>query len=219
MKNIEEKFRAAIRNEIKNIFEGKDDLPMDKMDSAEMEPFREDKVNEAPMDKRFENEWVKNSKVLLTHLMHELRKGPKGQTRAQLQLYAKQIAAALEVPAKMAKIVGMQETIDMDKVFMKGRKKKRTTDEAKINEGVGGVVTIKPIGAPLNEGNSYYDLKKQYYEISDNMGHGGLLSTLQDIKKKADTDEMDKIGGIDAEMKIWTAIHKLFNKSKLGKIL
>ena len=135
MKNIEEKFRAAIRNEIKNIFEGK------------------------------------------------------------------------------------QETIDMDKVFMKGRKKKRTTDEAKINEGVGGVVTIKPIGAPLNEGNSYYDLKKQYYEISDNMGHGGLLSTLQDIKKKADTDEMDKIGGIDAEMKIWTAIHKLFNKSKLGKIL
>jgi len=306
MKNIEEKFRAAIRNEIKNIFEGKDDLPMDKMDSAEMEPFREDKVNEAPMDKRFENEWVKNSKVLLTHLMHELRKGPKGQTRAQLQLYAKQIAVALEVPSKMAKIVGMQETIDMDKVFMKGRKKKRTTDESnvneisvekgldkvdydnpvldgikitgvlawdiqqwmksqpdarklnkgrfrdlvpilhkrgfakqihganlrnwqavvkkhikesKLNEGVGGVVTIKPIGAPLNEGNSYYDLKKQYYEISDNMGHGGLLSTLQDIKKKADTDEMDKIGGIDAEMKIWTAIHKLFNKSKLGKIL
>ena len=71
----------------------------------------------------------------------------------------------------------------------------------------------------LNEGNSYYDLKVQYYEIADNHGHGGLLSTLHDIKKKADTEEMDKIGGIDAEIKIWTAIHKLVNKSKLGKIL
>jgi len=162
--------------------------------------LNEAELTEAPMDKRFENEWVKNSKILLTHLMHELRKGPKGQTRAQLQLYAKQIAVALEVPEKMGKIVGMQEALES------------------INESVGGVVTTKPFGS-LNEGNSYYDLKQQYYEISDNMGHGGLLSTLQDIKKKADTDEMDKIGGIDAEMKIWTAIHKLFNKSKLGKIL
>lgn len=268
------------------------------------EPISEAELTEAPMDKRFENEWVKNSKILLTHLMHELRKGPKGQTRAQLQLYAKQIAVALEVPEKMGKIVGMQETIDMDKVFMKGRKKKRTTDESnvneisvekgldkvdydnpvldgikitgvlawdiqqwmksqpdarklnkgrfrdlvpilhkrgfakqihganlrnwqavvkkhikesKLNEGVGGVVTTKPFGS-LNE-NSYYDLKKQYYEIADNHGHGGLLSTLQDIKKKADTDQFDKIGGIDSEIKIWTAIHKLVNRSKLGKIL
>lgn len=77
----------------------------------------------------------------------------------------------------------------------------------------------KVVKEKINEANSYYDLKQQYYEISDNMGHGGLLSTLQDIKKKADTDEMDKIGGIENEIKIWTAIHKLFNKSKLGKIL
>jgi hypothetical protein len=71
----------------------------------------------------------------------------------------------------------------------------------------------------LNEGNSYYDLKQQYYEISDNMGHGGLLTTLQDIKKKADTDAFVKIGGIDNEIKIFTQIEKLFSKSKLGKIL
>ena len=71
----------------------------------------------------------------------------------------------------------------------------------------------------LNEGNSYYDLKQQYYELSDNIEYGGIVSTLQDIKKKADTDAFQKIGGIDAEMKIWTAIQKLFNKSKLGKIL
>jgi hypothetical protein len=136
MKNIEEKFRAAIRNEIKNIFEGK------------------------------------------------------------------------------------QETIDMDKVFMKGRKKKRTTDESNVNESIGGVVTTKPFGS-LNEGNSYYDLKKQYYEISDNMGHGGLLSTLQDIARKKDVEEFDKLGmgAFAKEVKIWTAIHKLFNQSKLGKIL
>jgi len=71
----------------------------------------------------------------------------------------------------------------------------------------------------LNEGNSYYDLKVQYYEIADNHGHGGLLSTLHDIKKKADTDAFNEIGGIEKEIKIWTAIHKLVNKSKLGKIL
>ena len=94
---------------------------------------------------------------------------------------------------------------------------KKHIKESKLNEGVGGVVTTKPFGS-LNE-NSYYDLKKQYYEIADNHGHGGLLSTLQDIKKKADTDQFDKIGGIDSEIKIWTAIHKLVNRSKLGKIL
>ena len=37
----------------------------------------------------------------------------------------------------MAEIVGMQETIDMDKVFMKGRKKKRTTDESRLDEKFG----------------------------------------------------------------------------------
>ena len=73
----------------------------------------------------------------------------------------------------------------------------------------------------INEGNSYYDLKQQYYEISDNMGHGGLLSTLQDIARKKDMDQFDKLGmgAFGKEVKIWTSIHKLFNKSQLGKIL
>ena len=75
----------------------------------------------------------------------------------------------------------------------------------------------------LNEGNSYYDLKKQYYEISDNMGHGGLLTTLQDIKKKEDNERNSSHiwpkGSIDNEIKIFTQIEKLFSKSKLGKIL
>jgi len=67
-------------------------------------------MNEAPMDRRFENEWKRNCKVLLTHLQHELRKKPMGQKRAQLQLYAKQITAACEVPSKMSKLVGVQES-------------------------------------------------------------------------------------------------------------
>ena len=75
----------------------------------------------------------------------------------------------------------------------------------------------------LNEGNSYYDLKQQYYEISDNMGHGGLLTTLQDIKKKEDNERNSSHiwpkGSIDNEIKIFTQIEKLFSKSKLGKIL
>ena len=69
----------------------------------------------------------------------------------------------------------------------------------------------------LSEGNTYYDLKRQYYEISDNVE--GALESLMDIKKKRDTDTLDKIGGVDGEIKIWMAILKLFNKSKLGKVL
>jgi hypothetical protein len=89
-------------------------------------------------------------------------------------------------------------------------------DSKKWFNSMDSIVEMK---GKVNEGNSYYDLKKQYYEIADNHGHGGLLSTLHDIKKKADTDHFNEIGGIENEIKIWTAIHKLVNKSKLGKIL
>jgi hypothetical protein len=154
-------------------------------------------INEAPMDKRFAKEWEKNSKVLLSHIKHESKKGDRENHR-ELSKLSNMVQDALSVPNQLARIVGMQE--------------------GKLTEGVGGVISRNAFGS-LNEGNSYYDLKVQYYEISDNHGNGGLLSTLQDIKKKADTEQMDKIGGIDAEIKIWTAIHKLFNKSKLGKIL
>jgi len=71
----------------------------------------------------------------------------------------------------------------------------------------------------INEANSYYDLKKQYYEISDSLIMGGIVKTLQDIKKKRDTDEFEKIGGIDRELRIFSDILKLFRKSKLGKII
>ena len=71
----------------------------------------------------------------------------------------------------------------------------------------------------INEANSYYDLKKQYYEISDSLIMGGIVKTLQDIKKKRDTDEFEKIGGIDRELRICSDILKLFRKSKLGKII
>jgi hypothetical protein len=72
----------------------------------------------------------------------------------------------------------------------------------------------------INEGNSYYDLKQQYYEISDNIIRGGIVDTLKDIKRKNDTDAFDKIpGGFNAELKIWTAIQKLYHSSNLGRIL
>jgi|21_taG_2_1085346.scaffolds.fasta_scaffold217389_2 hypothetical protein len=73
----------------------------------------------------------------------------------------------------------------------------------------------------LNEGNSYYDLKQQYYEISDNIGQGGIVDTLKDIARKKDVEEFDKLGmgAFAKEVKIWTSIQKLFNQSKLGKIL
>ena len=64
------------------------------------------KLTEAEMDKRFAKEFESSCKALLNHIKSELSKGPKGQTRAQLQLYAKEIAKAMEVPKKLAKIVG-----------------------------------------------------------------------------------------------------------------
>ena len=63
-------------------------------------------LNEAPMDRRFQKEWESNCKALLNHIKHELSKGPMGQKRAQLQLYSKEITKAMEVPKKLAKIVG-----------------------------------------------------------------------------------------------------------------
>jgi len=72
----------------------------------------------------------------------------------------------------------------------------------------------------LNEGNSYYDLKSQYYEISDNLERGGIVDTLKDIQKKNDTDKFDKVpGGFKNELKIWTEIQKLYHKSNIGRIL
>ena len=68
--------------------------------------LREENINEAEMDRRFQKEWERNCDVLIKHLDHELRKGPKGQARAQLQLYAKQVTAAKFVPEKMGKILG-----------------------------------------------------------------------------------------------------------------
>tara|TARA_R100000541_G_scaffold52598_1_gene60361 strand:+ start:1147 stop:1437 length:291 start_codon:yes stop_codon:yes gene_type:complete len=90
-------------------------------------------------------------------------------------------------------------------------------DSKKWFNSVDSIVEIK--GKPINEVNSYYDLKQQYYNLSDNVEYGGIVSTLQDIKKKKDTDSFEKIGGIDRELRIWTDIQKLFNKSKLGRIL
>ena len=84
-----------------------------------------------------------------------------------------------------------------------------------MNRNIHGKVTEEK----LTEVNSYYDLKQQYYDLSDNIEFGGIISTLQDIKKKRDTDSFEKIGGIDRELRIWTDIQKLFNKSKLGRIL
>ena len=68
--------------------------------------LRSENINEAEMDRRFQKEWERSCDVLVKHLDHELRKGPKGQIRAQLQLYAKQVTAAKFVPEKMGKILG-----------------------------------------------------------------------------------------------------------------
>ena len=62
------------------------------------------KLNEAPMDKRFQKEWEKNCKVLMNHLKHEIRENPKLKRYfTQLLEY---VERASEVPAAMAMKLG-----------------------------------------------------------------------------------------------------------------
>ena len=68
------------------------------------------KLNEASMDKRFQREWEKNSKVLLNHLKHESKNKKYDRTQsAEIYDFIGIIEDAMMVPAEMAEIVGMQE--------------------------------------------------------------------------------------------------------------
>lgn len=70
----------------------------------------EGKLNEAPMDKRFQREWERNCKVLLTHLKHEYKNRRNDRTEsAEISDFISIIEDAMKVPAEMAEIVGMQE--------------------------------------------------------------------------------------------------------------
>ena len=159
----------------------------------------EGKLTEAPMDTRFQKEWEKNCKVLITHLKHEQR-SKLGAHKGTVKKMIDTLETVQQYPKLMGSLFG--------------------TNEGKITESIGGVVTTKPFGSLL-EGNSYYDLKQQYYEISDNIGQGGITDTLKDIQKKNDIDQFDKLGtgAFTKEVKLWDAITKLFMKSGLGKIL
>jgi len=63
---------------------------------------------EAPMDKRFQKEWEKNCKVLLTHIKHEESKKNRENYRL-LNILTNQVMDAMNVPAKLATVVGVQE--------------------------------------------------------------------------------------------------------------
>tara|TARA_R100001377_G_scaffold81048_1_gene60335 strand:+ start:1082 stop:3220 length:2139 start_codon:yes stop_codon:yes gene_type:complete len=74
----------------------------------DVEYIGEGKINEAPMDKRFAKEWERNCKVLLTHIKHEESKKNRENFRL-LNNLTNQVKDAMNVPAMLAKIVGMQE--------------------------------------------------------------------------------------------------------------
>ena len=105
MPKLKDMLNEAMKVKLGEIQTDKDHPPFAK-NEAEWKKQWDKKLTEAEMDKRFAKEFETNCKALLNHIKHELSKGPKGQTRAQLQLYAKEIAKAMEVPKKLAKIVG-----------------------------------------------------------------------------------------------------------------
>jgi len=90
-----------------------------------------------------------------------------------------------------------------------------------INENVLGELPssklIKMKWNTLNE-DMIYDMKKEYYDISDAMD-------IVDSLKKLTPEDLEKLG-VDKKMgwqgkevKIWTQIQKLFRQSDLGRVL
>ena len=90
-----------------------------------------------------------------------------------------------------------------------------------LNENVLGELPssklIKMKWNPLNE-DMIYDMKKEYYDISDAMD-------ILDSIKKLTPEDLEKLG-VDKKMgwqgkevKIWTQIQKLFRQSDLGRVL
>lgn len=65
-------------------------------------------VNEAPMDKRFQKEWEKSCKVLVTHIDHELKKKDRENYRALSKL-RNYVMDASSVPEQLANISGLNE--------------------------------------------------------------------------------------------------------------
>ena len=104
MPKLKDMLNEAMQVKLGQVYDDKTHPPF--ANEEEWKKQWDKKLTEAEMDKGFQREWEKNCKALLNHIKHELSKGPKGQTRAQLQLYAKEVAKAMEVPKKLAKIVG-----------------------------------------------------------------------------------------------------------------
>ena len=87
---------------------------------------------------------------------------------------------------------------------MKGRTKKRTTDEGKLNEVKG-----------LN------DLKDAYYGIADELAD--MAATIEGVRNSPDgmdweTKKLGK-GGLQKELQLFKQIERLFHRSKLGRAL
>ena len=80
------------------------DFPPFAVTEEEWKKLWDNKLNEAPMDKGFQKEWERSSKVLMTHLKHEIKQNPKLKRYfTQLLNY---VERASEVPAAMAAKLG-----------------------------------------------------------------------------------------------------------------
>ena len=117
----------------------------------------EGKLTEAPMNKRFQKEWERNCKVLLSHIKHEESKKSRENHR-ELSKLSNSVMEALSVPAKLATLVGMQEgklteaTIELDamepkaKGFLKLLKNKNVKLKIVSNRGPAGWPVVKLTG-------------------------------------------------------------------------
>jgi len=65
------------------------------------------KLNEAPMDKRFQKEWERNCKVLITHLEHE-QKTVKGAYKSTVKKMIQTMRTVKQYPELMGRMFGEQ---------------------------------------------------------------------------------------------------------------
>ena len=90
------------------------------------------RLDEAPMDKRFQKEWEKNCKILINHLTHESRNNKYDRTQsAEIRQMINHVNDAYYVPSEMAEIVGMHES--------KSPKRKTRLTEAFASRKLGAI--------------------------------------------------------------------------------
>jgi len=109
MPKLKDILPEGVQRQLGQIRTDKDDPPFAKNEVEWKKQWN--KLNEAPMDKRFQNDWEKSCRALINHLDNEIKKGRGeiGQTNlSMLKKMQSHVKEAIQIPSKMGKILGYE---------------------------------------------------------------------------------------------------------------